>query len=283
MSETRALVTSCNERFAPGAEALLRSAARYHPDIDRYCFVPADECEALKARMGDVARVLPFPDVVRGIPAANMVNVGRLFVIVPDVDVAAYVDADAILCAPCDALWDVQPGRVNATPDAALCVAHNMALVNRPAFVARHPEVAGQRGVNAGVFALRRREWLDLPDRFEALMKEGRYRYDVVIDQPLLNALFAGHLHYLPAGYNAHGLWDRRVPRDVRIIHFTGYCKPWMPDFPRHEPAYWWWLKHGLPRSSGWQLFLASLRIALWAPKRALGRLVRQWRERKQE
>lgn len=283
MNETRALVTSCNGRFAPGAEALLRSAARFQPEVARYCFVPPDEYEALKTRLEYVAHVLPFPEVVHGIPRGNMVNVGRLFVVVPDVDVAAYIDADAVLCAPCDALWAVPPGGVNAIPDASMCVAHNMALVNRPAFVACHPEVARKRGVNTGVFALRRRDWLDLPARFEALMAEGRYHYDVVIDQPLLNALFAGHLHLLPSGYNAHGLWDRPVPRDVRIIHFTGYCKPWMREFPHHEPAYWWWLKYGLPRAGRWRLFLAALWIVLWSPKRMAGRILRQRRERAEE
>lgn len=223
----------------------MRSAIRFHPDIQRYCYVPQDELVELRARLGSLARVEPCPEIIHGIPRANMANVGRLFVTVPEVDVAAYIDADALMCARCDKLWEVAPGRVNAVADSSRRVADNLSDANRPFFIDRYPEVALRKGINAGVFALRRKDWPDLSVRFARLMAEGGYRYDTILDQPILNVLFAGRVDLLPFTYNAHGLWDNRIPPGVRIVHYTGGCKPWMAGFPRHEPAYWYWLRHG--------------------------------------
>jgi lipopolysaccharide biosynthesis glycosyltransferase len=262
--------------FAPGAEALLRSAARFHPDIQRFCYVPQEELEELRARLGSLARVEACPEVIRGIPAKNMVNVGRLFVTVPVVDVAAYIDADALICAPCERLWEVAPGRVNAAADSAICVANNLSDANRHFFVEKYPQVALHKGVNAGVFALRRKDWPDLAVSFERIMVEGRYRYDTILDQPILNVVFAGRIDFLPFEYNAHGLWDNRMPKDVKIIHYTGRCKPWMDGFPRHEPSYWHWLKYGqLDVREGLLACIKLWIIANW-PRRAASRYLRQ-------
>ena len=276
MTESRALVTSCNKLFAPGAEALLRSAARFHPDIARYCYVPQDELDELRERLGSLAHVEACPEVIQGIPKENMTNVGRLFVTVPDVDVAAYIDADALICAPCERLWEVAPGRVNAVADSAICVANNLSDANRQFFVERYPQVALHKGVNAGVFALRKKDWPDLAASFERMMIEGGYRYDTILDQPILNVVFAGRIDLLPFEYNAHGLWDNSMPRGVKIVHYTGRCKPWMKGFPRHEPAYWCWLKYG--QSGVGAGYLACMKlwvIANW-PRRVVSRCLRE-------
>jgi len=276
MKETRALVTSCNKLFASGAEALLRSAARFHPDIQRYCYVPQKELEELRCRLGPLTRVEACPEVIQGIPKENMANVGRLFVTVPDVDVAAYIDADALICAPCERLWEVAPGRVNAVADSANCVANNLSDANREYFVEKYPHVALHKGVNAGIFALRKKDWPDLAVSFEKMMVEGGYRYDTVLDQPILNVLFSGRVNLLPFEYNAHGLWDNTLPNTVKIIHYTGRCKPWMAGFPRHEPSYWYWLKYGrLDAGIG---HLACVRLWVMAnwPRRQASRWLRR-------
>ncbi len=36
----KALVTGCDPNYLDGAEALLRSVARLHPEVDRYCLAP---------------------------------------------------------------------------------------------------------------------------------------------------------------------------------------------------------------------------------------------------
>jgi len=278
MDETRALVTSCNSVFAPGAEALLRSALRFHPDIARYCYVPQEELPELRKQLGHLARVEACPEVIRGIPKENMANVGRLFVTVPDVDVAAYIDADALICTPCDKLWDVPPGYVNAVADSSNCVANNLSDANRQFFVEKYPQVALHKGINAGIFALRKKDWPDLAATFERMMIEGGYRYDTILDQPILNVIFAGRVDHLPFEYNAHGLWDNHLPRSVKIIHYTGRCKPWMKGFPRHEPTYWYWLKQGQPDVADWYLACVKLWIHANWPRRWVGRYLRKWR-----
>lgn len=278
MTETRALVTSCNNVFAPGAEALLRSAAHFHPDIQRYCYVPQEELAVLQARLGHLARVEACPDVIRGIPKENMVNVGRLFVTVPDADVAAYVDADALICAPCGKLWEVSPGRVNAVADSAICVANNLSDANRRYFVENYPEVALHKGFNAGVFALRKKDWPNLSASFERMMIGGGYRYDTILDQPILNVIFAGRVDLQPFKYNAHGLWDNHIPKDVKIVHYTGRYKPWMREFPKHEPAYWCWVKYGQPDVGRWYLTCLKLSIMANWPRRMVSRYLRKRR-----
>ena len=276
MNETRALVTSCNSAFAPGAEALLRSAARFMPDVARYCYVPQDELDGLRERLGHLARVEACPEVIHGIPKENMANVGRLFVTVPDVDVAAYIDADALICAPCERLWEVAPGRVNAVSDSAICVANNLSDANRGYFVDKYPQVALHKGINAGVFALRKKDWPDLSSLFAQMMVSGGYRYDTILDQPILNVLFAQRIDLLPFEYNAHGLWDNHIPKGVKIIHYTGRCKPWMKDFPRHEPAYWYWLKYGGSDVCVWYLVCMKLWIMANCPRRTISFYLRR-------
>ncbi|MEI8140548.1 MAG: hypothetical protein WCI03_11865 [bacterium] len=83
MRESRALVTSCNKLFAPGAEALLRSAVRFHPDIERYCYVPQDELDELRKLLGSLAHVdaLIFyrsAAIGNNIPSANKTAVQRV-------------------------------------------------------------------------------------------------------------------------------------------------------------------------------------------------------------
>lgn len=273
---TRALVTSCNLAFVAGAEALLRSAARFHPDIERYCFVPQEELIELQNRLGSMAHVRAYPDIVKGIPKGNMANVGRLFVTVPDVDVAVYIDADAHLCAPCDRLWEVEPGRVNVVADSSTCVADNMANANRQTFIRKHPEIALVKGFNAGIIGLRKQDWPDLTASFERIVLEGGYSYDYVLDQPILNVVFAHHVNFLPFEYNAHGLWDNRIPKHVKVIHYTGRCKPWKKEFPRHEPTYWYWLKYGQVGVPEYTLVWVRLWALVNWPKRVIGRYLRR-------
>jgi hypothetical protein len=276
MKETRALVTSCNRAFAPGAEALLKSAIRFHPEISRYCYVPQEELAGFRRQLGSLARVEAYPDVIRGIPKENMANVGRLFVTVPEVDVAAYIDADALICAPCAKLWEVASGRVNAVADSAICVANNISPANRDFFVKTYPDVVLHRGINAGVFALRKKDWPDLAVSFERIFTDGGCHYDVILDQPILNVVFAQRIDHLPFEYNAHGLWDNTIPQNVKIIHYTGRCKPWMKGFPRHEPAYWFWLKYGRSDLGVWSSAWANVWVMANWPRRMVSRALRK-------
>jgi hypothetical protein len=156
-------------------------------------------------------------------------------------------------------------------------VANNLSGENRCSFLKNYPEVAALKGANMGVFGLRPSEWRDLPQRFSDALIGGGFQYDYIIDQPLLNAIFYRHFKWLPFTYNAHCLFDNKIPHGVRLVHFTGGgAKPWQVGFPQHEPAYWFWLKYGKQECRMSRLTIAALRIALHAPKRFLGRKLKQ-------
>ncbi|MEI8140545.1 MAG: glycosyltransferase [bacterium] len=277
MKYKRVLVTSCDLRFAEGAEGLLRSVRHCHPEVASICYVPLREVDALVARLGLLARVEAFPVTIEGVPDRSQVTVGRLFAVVPDADAVVYADADVVFCRPAPELWDIEPGKVNAVQDTSRIISDNLAGVNRELFVRQFPEVAFQKGANSGVLGLRPQDWKDLPQRFSDALVKGGFQYEPIIDQPMLNALFAPNFRWLPFEYNSHCLFDRRVPRNVRLVHFTGGVKkPWQPGFPKHEPAYWYWLKYGSsPRPSRGHLLLAALWIAVSTPKRKVGQCVR--------
>lgn len=253
---------------------MLESARRCHPDVFRYCLVPEAECAALRKRLGAFADIRPIPASITGIPVDRMVSVARVFMVGIPADVVAYVDSDAIFCRPAPEIWEVPRGMVNAVQDAATVVACNLAGAAREAFIRQFPDAASRKGANSGMLALAPVEWATLPRQFEEAMLAGGYTYSPIIDQPLLNGIISPRFRWLPFEFNAHCLFDNPVPRGARIVHFTGSVKPWMPAYPRHEPAYWYWLKYGTPRASRARLLGAALWILACSPKRWIGRHV---------
>lgn len=277
----RVLVTSCDAKFVDGAAALLRSAKRHHPDIERICFVPPAEYAAKAVRLGDLAEIRPFPFKVKGVPDNRQANVARVFAATVDADVVAYIDSDVVFAGPAPELWEVPAGKVNAVADDSVVIGNNLAGDNLALYKKQCPAMAAKKGVNTGVFALRSPEWKDLPGLFEDALLNGGYQYESIIDQPILNGLFDGRINLIPRVFNAHGLFDQLPPKGVRLVHFTGKTKPWQSAFPKHEPAYWYWLKHGAPEPAGWlKLSCCALWIALVTPKRMLGRLWRRIKTR---
>ncbi|MEO2089894.1 MAG: hypothetical protein ABGY75_10410, partial [Gemmataceae bacterium] len=71
---------------------------------------------------------------------------------------------------------------------------------------------------------------------------------------------------------NAHHVFDYAIPRDVRLVHFTNVPKPWMANYPKHEPAYYYWLRYGTGEERFWPLFKTKLRIWARTPRRLLSR-----------
>ncbi len=274
----KALVTGCDLNYLDGAEALLRSAARLHPEVDRYCFVPAGDLAASEARLGGLARVSTVPRDVVGVPGRAQVAVARLFTPTVEADVAAWIDSDAILCRASPELWEVEPGTITAVQDLATCILDMVPADLRADFARRHPEAATRKGLNSGLFALRPEDWKHLPELFERELAEGHYpRYPRIMDQPILSVLWATTVRLLPYAFNAHYLFETKIPRDVRVVHYTGSTKPWMDGFAKHEPSYYHWLRHGLGESRRIPLLRSRLRIAMKAPRRSLGRALRRW------
>ena len=274
----RAIVTGCNAAYFPGAEALLRSAERHHPDVRRYCYVPPEDREAAERRFADLATVV-VPPKLRNVPDAIQIACARVFVTTLPEEAVVWVDSDALLCRPAPELWDIKPGFVNVVKNVeGHRIEDNLSPESRASFVRAFPAVAGTQGFNSGVFGLRPADWSDLPERFEAGAEAIGYthRPGHALDQTLLNALILPRANYLDRTFNASSLFDLPVPSGVRVVHFTSSPKPWMDAFPRHEPAYYYWLRHGAREERAWPLLKARLGIWARTPRRLLSRSVRR-------
>ena len=151
----------------------MRSAARFHPEVARYCIVPAAEVEIAQARLGSLAKVMAPPRKIKGVPDEMQINVARVFMVTLPAEVVAYVDADALFCRPAPALFEVEKGRVNAVADAALQVSYNVSGEDRNHFEKQFPQTAFRRGFNSGVISMVPADWPSLPELFEkAIPKE---------------------------------------------------------------------------------------------------------------
>lgn len=273
----RAAVVGCNLNFAPGAEAVLRGLRRFHPDVERYCFVPPAELAEAGRRFAGLATALAPPRPLAGVPAAGhlQAHLARFFLNTIPADAVAWFDCDVVVCRPVDAVWEVGPGRVRAVPDHCRDITYVLGDFRQP-FVEAFPEAPGRHGFNAGLFALRPADWPDLPERFEAGLAACRFpTFTGLVDQPLLNLFFAGRIDPLGIEYNAHYIYDHPIPRGVRVVHYTGGVKPWQPGYPRHEPAYYYWLRYGLGEERPGPLLRARLRILARTPRRVLGRVLK--------
>jgi len=275
----RAVVTGCDARFIDGAATLLRDVQKFHPDVLRFCITPRADATIVQQRLGDLATVFPAPRPIRVIPDSLQPALLKLFTPLVDADVAVWIDCDMIMCRPAPELWQVQPGEVVAVQDTAYSVRCMVEPTLQSLYQQQFPEVIEKPGFNGGLFALRTAEWRDLPERYESAFIAGGYpTHPKIWDQPFLNGLMQPAVRYLPRTFNAHHVFDYRIPRGVRLVHFTNVPKPWMPNYPKHEPAYYYWLRYGLGESRFWPLFRAKLRIWVRTPRRLLSRYLKTFK-----
>lgn len=259
-----ALVTGCDARFADGAAVLLRGFRQHHPDIRRFCITPASDAAEVGRKLGGLAEIFPIPRSIdvgeERMPPALL----KLFTPLVDADVAVWADCDMVLCRPASELWEVRPKEVVAVLDTAYKIRFMIDPKLFPLFEKQFPASVEGQGFNSGLFGLRTDEWRDLPERYEAAFAAGGYSFHPKIwDQPFLNGLMQPNVRYLPHEFNAHNVFNYPIPRDVRIVHFTAATKPWMARYPKHQPAYYYWLRYGLGEERFWPLAKAKLRI--WA------------------
>lgn len=251
----RAVVTACNAGFAQGAAGLLRSVRRFHPDVARYCLAPAADVPAVTAALGDLAEVRSAPRPVVGVPDQWLMQLLAARVFIPTVpeEVVAWVDCDVAFCKPAAELWEVPPGRVNVIQDAVYNLGRMVPTDVWPAYARQFGRKPDEPGFNAGIYALRRADWADLPEKYEAAVVAGEYPYyPPGFDQALLNGLFLPHAHWLPRKYNWHALFEFGVAHDARILHYTDSPKPWQPGYGAHRPGYAEWAEFAEGRPAGW-------------------------------
>lgn len=281
----RGFCTACNLKYLPGARAALEGVRRFHPDVKRYCFFPKDEVERGQEALGDLATALAPSRELRGVPARGQISVSRVFMVDLPEEIVAYTDADVVFARPAPLLWEIPPGKMGAVTDAAKQMATVMTPEMRPRYYLQFPEISGVPGFNSGVMSLRPAEFKWLPEAYERIIAEGRYWEDFwsksdrfrSVDQPFFNALLLDKMHELPWAYNVTCLFDRPIPKDAVIVHFTARTKPWEPNFARHDPQYLYWARDGLGLQ-GKELAAIRRHILLKTPRRLVGQLYRRWR-----
>jgi lipopolysaccharide biosynthesis glycosyltransferase len=270
---TKCVLTACNVAHAPGARAILRGFEQHHPEVARYCAVPIGEQEAVAREIGELATIITPVREVATIPKELQACVLRLCLGDLKEDVALYIDADTVLCHPVPEYFDVAPGKINAVPDVSHKILDNVPTDLRQMFEHQFPKRCMEKGMNAGVFALRPADFRDIRSIFEDAFARGAYHYyPPIFDQPLLNALFLEKIDWLPYEFNVHELNLRPIPKQARIVHFTGGPKPWMPSYQAHNPGYYYWKKHGLREQSTMRLLATRAWIAIQKPRRVLHR-----------
>jgi hypothetical protein len=272
---SRAFLTCCDARFLPGAKALLRRVRGFHPDVRRYCYVPAGDLAQARRELDGLAEVALPPGRVSGVPDHFQINIARVFLGALAEDSAVYVDSDTVLCAPIDELWEVNGGELLAVKDLSSRILSTMPHDLKPYYERQFPAVAQKSGFNSGVLALRPAAWRTMPVEVGAAFEAGGYPYyHPLFDQALLNGLYATRARLLDFKFNASSLWDAEIPPDARVVHFSGTpVKPWMDGFPRHAPQYYHWVRHGQEETRWWRLMLVRARIMVSAPRLWLHKL----------
>ena len=277
-----AIFTACDRVYFPGAMAMLASARRHHPDVDRLCMVPPEDEAFARQTLGDLARVLTPPRRIAGVVDRLQIAHGKVFIAdQTQYDTIVWVDGDILFCRPAPEIWDVRPGRVVAvrTPPTNR-VPHNLPTELRPRFRERFPALSETPGFNGGLFAIRPADWPKLQSLLEQTLVElGFENNPKYFDQPLLNAMFDGHVDFLDSIFNWTEMFDTPPdPATVRLVHFASRPKPWEPNYPKQEPGYWFWVKHGLAENDERVLRKVKRRILLHTPRRRLAQLIRRWR-----
>lgn len=273
-----ALFTACDRNYLPGVVAMLGSARRHHPEVDRFCMVPPNDKELAEQTLTGLATVLIPPRRIAGVTVRLQIAHAKVFAAdLTQYEAVAWVDGDILFCRPAPELWNVKPGRAVAvqTPPTNR-VHHNLPVELRDRFCAMHPTLAAVPGFNGGLFVIRPADWRDfqtlLEQVFIDLKCENHANY---FDQPLLNVVFKDKADLLGSEFNWTEMFDTPPPiHRVRLVHFASRPKPWEAGYPRHEPGYWFWVKHGLCETN--QPRLAATKAWIWlnTPRRKLSRLL---------
>lgn len=243
------IVTACDERFAPGLEALLTSVAINAP-LSR---VHVMDCGLTTTTRRSIARSHPRTDFISVQPIEDLPSpsvgsratyarlcVGDLF---PDAKRILYLDADTLLLSDTEYLEgvDLPHSDVLAAclePYTPTFDAHNGVLDYQKLGL-----LGGSPYFNAGVLLVDVARWNRANVKERAV--EYLRRQDVRItlyDQEALNVVLVSRWHSLPPEWNVSKYWVvggpdgwRHAIDRARIVHFLSAEKPWL-DPTKVEP-----------------------------------------------
>jgi len=225
------IVSASDHNFLPGLMVLLYSAwmnnrhAHFHvidtglgtdgtQKLTAFCARHGIACRTLRI---DLERLARLPDAGR----LSASTYARLFIpeLLPEHDRAIYIDADAMVLADLEPLWDFDLG------DDLLAGVVDGGM--EPDFLDRIGIARGHY-INAGVLRMNLDRWRT--ERIGARCVEQLMRHPELdlADQTAINIVAKGRIRTLDETYNVFA--SARLPRGdggPRILHFAGPDKPW--------------------------------------------------------
>ena len=168
----------------------------------------------------------------------------RLFIptLFPNYDKAMYIDSDIVVLGDLTDLYNTD------LQDDLLGVVVDQVVANVEPFryyTNKHLGVDASKYFNSGVLcmnlsALRQ---FNLEDKFVSIIKNHTLE-TVAPDQDYLNYLCKGRVKYLPAGWDKMSITDTDMPiKDVKIIHYNMFNKPWRYSNVPYEKFFWKYAK----------------------------------------
>lgn len=168
----------------------------------------------------------------------------RLFIptMFPQYDKAIYIDSDVIVLGDLAELFDTDIGDnyIGACADKSVVDVPELAR-----YMERAVGVSRYEYINSGVLlmnlkALREKEF---DKHFLNLLNT--YHFDCVApDQDYINAICNGKIHYLDDVWDAMPNDNAPPIKDVKLIHYNLFSKPWCYDGVQYGEYFWEYIKN---------------------------------------
>jgi lipopolysaccharide biosynthesis glycosyltransferase len=168
----------------------------------------------------------------------------RLFIptLFPNLDKAIYIDSDIVVLGDLTDLYDTD------LKNNLLGVVVDQVVSNIDPFkyyTSKHLGVNADEYFNSGVLCMNLSALRDfkLEDKFVSIIKNHTLE-TVAPDQDYLNYLCKGRVKYLSAGWDKMSITDTDMPiKDVKLIHYNMYNKPWLYSDVPYEKFFWQYAK----------------------------------------
>lgn len=217
------IVSAADERFAPHFAAMLHSAWTKHPNAEYY-LIDCGLGDLAKSRLLHFAAKNAIDLVIRptgnyfdGLPTAKnypLAVYARLLAphLIPHARRAIYLDADTVVVGSLSELWQTN---MSGHPVAGVYDRHP------------HLKIRLHDYINSGVLLIDCAAWRDGKITEWCMGHAARYpsRFP---DQDAINLTCHGHIHLLPPKWNFTLHEPSHLPNDLRIVHFSGWIKPWL-------------------------------------------------------
>jgi lipopolysaccharide biosynthesis glycosyltransferase len=230
------VATACDTGYFPALMALLRSLKRTNPGLPVVVFDGGLTPKQVR-RAASFAEILPREpfDSIESRGKFSYINCTTLLkfeVITLPFDTVLYLDVDMVVTEDLTPLFHIPKGFVGGVPE--MNSVRNMFRLQHRDMLAEALNIDWKRrGMNGGLFVLRPAEWQDMTCHARRLIdKFGKDVFSKSMDQQLLNIIFDGKIHSLPARYNFSPLYDDIDEGMPAVIHYLSECKPWHLDYP---------------------------------------------------